>query len=187
MESDSLQFQLLYAFLDQNETLLAELIEVNSSKISESFGSWLALPPQVPTDDHSLEVYAGFLFKIAQRFDGNGDSSLMDQLHRKPGKNPIEEWQKVLRKVDEMIEKGEYMAAKVLVASMIEEIIGRYRGSAADKALPRAYGRLGIVNFQLGHNEAAIKAFTTARKMCLKIGDKEGAKIYQDSIEMVKE
>jgi tetratricopeptide (TPR) repeat protein len=171
--------ELLFDAVAADDTAqLAALCQAHRQLIVEQFAGWRTLPPAARADADEMQRQAQGLLAVAQYFAQSlGDRTLLDLLVGDQRDNPIQRWQETIKRIDTLMHERHHDQALTEIETMIRGFAGM-RGSAVERFLPVAYGRLGECLFHLGKLQHALVATEQALALCEEINDVEGVITY---------
>jgi len=171
--------ELLFDAVATDDTAqLAALCQAHRQLIVEHFARWRTLPSATRADADEMQREAQGLLAVAQFFVQHlADRSLLELLVGDQRDNPIVRWQETIKRIDTLMHERHHDQALGEIEAMIRSFAGM-RGSAVERFLPVAYGRLGECLFHLGKLQHALVATEQALALCEEINDVEGVITY---------
>jgi len=175
---NELRESLLDAYASRDENQFVHLCRTQQTVIIANFADWQKIPDHVQRNPSELQRYGEGLIVIARYFQEELDHpQLMAGLTVDDGNNPLRQWERVLRRTQQLEEQLYYRdAAKQLEELVLE--IGQSAGPGADQYLAIAQGHLARTYLQSGEAHKALGAAETALRLCREQNDQEGIPIY---------
>jgi len=169
---------------EDNESLEKACFEFRSV-ILENFHLWRSVPSHLRSDATAVSLYANALITIANVFEENGNSMLLDLLEGKEdSNNPIVQWENVFEKADACKQAGQYANAIDILERLVSDMQNS-KGTAAQNYLPMIYGALGENYFRSNKYDLAYDLTHLALEKCQKLGDVQGVISYSGNLSEV--
>jgi len=157
-----------------NEETLEQFCLEYKALILKNFHSWKNVPIHLRSNHNDVSQYANGLILIANIFESQGDSTLLDILEDKNNSNnPLLNWENIFEKADNCKSSGEYSQAITILEKLAVDM-NNSKGSAVINYLPMVHGALGENYFRSGQYELAYDITHLALQECQKSGDSEG-------------
>lgn len=175
-----IQRQLFVAINDRRLDRLAVLIERYDEVIRHQFDQWRRAPEGYRSGRWE-DWYATGLIGLAELYDRNGVSSLLDALSGANSDNPIASWRSGIESAQAELAAGRVGPAAAQARSVVEAMADA-TGSAVDTYLPVALGVLGGALHGLGEPTEAIGVTERALALCRGNGDSVGVATYKANV-----
>lgn len=175
-----IQRQLFAAINDRRLDRLVVLVERYDEVIRHQFDQWRRAPEGY-RNGRWADWYAAGLIGLAELYDRNGVSSLLDALSGADGDNPIASWREGIEAAQAELAAGRFGPAAAQAEAVVDAMAGS-AGSAIDTYLPVALGVLGAALHGLGESAEAITVTERALAMCRDHGDQAGVATYEANL-----
>jgi hypothetical protein len=144
---------------------------------------WTTLPASVRSDPVRTKRWAEGMIGIASAAADLGDPSLITRLQGPSETNEIMLWQALLEAESDAA-RGDYSSGIRRVEQALERARG-LTGDGVDDLVPKSYGLLGTLYYRAGKRDAAREFTLQAKAYCERTGDREGAQIYTNNLDVI--
>ena len=181
---EALRESLFDAVASANVKVIREMTARHGERITQLFPMWTTLPASVRSDPVQTKRWAEGMIGIASAAADLGDASLMARLQGPPETNELMLWQQALLEAESDAARGDYSAGIRRVEQALETARGM-TGAGVDDLVPKSYGLLGTLYYRAGNRDAAREFTLQAKAYCERTGDREGAQIYANNLDVI--
>lgn len=183
LSPDELRELLTAAASDAPDTLVALCLE-HDAAIRAAFPGWRKIPEAARGDPQVTQRHVRGIITVAHHYAQAGDPALLALLQNQGGPNPLADWQRDLRRVEELLAgDGAREAVEILQAALTRG--AGLTGGAAGRLQAMTHGYLGRAWFTLGELGPAREHTARALTLCEAGGDLEGVAIYRRSLQQL--